>query len=191
VKQTVPQPPRLSVWPKPTGVANGSTMLLVNPAFTFAAGTPSADLTAAFARTSAVIFTNPVAAPQHRRAFFSAAAPTLATLNVNVANVSVPLQLGVDESCTLVIPGDGSAATLTAKTVYGAYHGLETFSQLVHFDYDLQVYRLDFAPLTITDAPRFAWRGLLIDTSRHFQPLRSIYNVIDTMSAWPGQRRPR
>jgi hypothetical protein len=43
----------------------------------------------------------------------------------------VPLQLGVDESYSLDIPDDGSDATLSAVTVWGALRGLETFSQII------------------------------------------------------------
>ena len=35
-------------------------------------------------------------------------------------------QLGTDESYELNIPGDGSVATITAPTIYGALHGIET-----------------------------------------------------------------
>lgn len=182
VKHAVAQPPRLSVWPQPIHVRNGTAMILVSPNLQFKAITPDPDLTAAFARYTNLIFSHAVPAGDAKRVHFPKAQPTLTTLYVTVSNLTVPLQLNVDESYALNIPADGSAATLTANTVYGAYRGLETFSQLVHFDYDLQVYRLDFAPLIINDAPRFAWRGLLIDTSRHFQPLQSIFHIIDTMS---------
>jgi hexosaminidase len=55
---------------------------------------------------------------------------------------------------------------MTAATVYGAYRGLETFSQLVRWDFDLKAYRVDYLPLTIKDQPKFPFRGILIDTSR-------------------------
>ena len=45
-------------------------------------------------------------------------------------------QLATDESYSLVVPADGSAATIAAATVYGALRGLETFSQLVTFDFE-------------------------------------------------------
>jgi hexosaminidase len=35
----------------------------------------------------------------------------------------------------------------------------------------------------IDDAPRFAWRGLMIDSARHFQPPAEIEKIIDAMAA--------
>lgn len=45
-------------------------------------------------------------------------------------------QLDTDESYDLQVPSGGGTATLHAPTVYGALRGLETFSQLVHFDFE-------------------------------------------------------
>jgi hexosaminidase len=52
-----------------------------------------------------------------------------------------PPQLETDESYVLSIPLPHSVlmpaiATLKAQTVYGALHGLESFAQLVSFDFD-------------------------------------------------------
>lgn len=35
---------------------------------------------------------------------------------------------------------------------------------------------------TVTDAPRFPWRGALVDTSRHFQPLPALYAFVDALA---------
>ncbi|MDF0542474.1 family 20 glycosylhydrolase [Sphingobium sp. H39-3-25] len=37
--------------------------------------------------------------------------------------------------------------------------------------------------MSISDAPRFSWRGLMVDVARHYQPIETLYPVIDTMSA--------
>merc|ERR1712216_812465 len=49
-------------------------------------------------------------------------------------------QLETDESYSLSIPATGGSASLKAATVYGALRGLETFSQLVVYDFDAAVY---------------------------------------------------
>jgi len=107
---------------------------------------------------------------------------TISQLTVTVKNINVPLQLGADESYTLDIPADGSSATLSANTVYGAYHGLETFSQLVVFSFNMHSYQVSGAPVHVVDTPRFTHRGLLIDTSRHFEPIQTIEKVIASLT---------
>jgi hexosaminidase len=85
--------------------------------------------------------------------------------------------LGDDESYTLEINDRGGE--LRAPNVVGALRGLETFLQLV--EGDASGY---FIPgVTIRDQPRFPWRGLLIDTGRHFMPLDLVKRELDAMAA--------
>ena len=65
--------------------------------------------------------------------------------------------------------------------MYGALRGLETFSQLVTFDFTSERYVIAGCPWSISDAPRFAHRGLMIDTARHYQPLASIRAIVDSI----------
>jgi hexosaminidase len=37
--------------------------------------------------------------------------------------------------------------------------------------------------MTIADAPRFGWRGLMVDVARHFQPIEQLYAIVDQMAA--------
>jgi hexosaminidase len=86
-------------------------------------------------------------------------------------------ELGEDESYTLEVTP--ARATLSAPTPLGALHGLQTFLQLV------QITPSGFSVpvVTIHDQPRFAWRGLLIDVSRHFFPIEAIKRNLDGMAA--------
>jgi hexosaminidase len=82
-----------------------------------------------------------------------------------------------DESYTLEITDN--RARLSASNPVGAFRGLETFLQLVDIDADTF-----FVPsLKIEDHPRFRWRGLLIDVSRHFEPVEIIKRNLDAMAA--------
>lgn len=105
-------------------------------------------------------------------------------LHVVVLSASDELQYGIDESYKLSVPASGKPvyAHLEAQTVYGALHGLQTFSQLCHFNFTTRIIEVPMVPWTVIDQPRFSFRGLLIDTSRHYLPLPVIKNVIDSMA---------
>ena len=97
-------------------------------------------------------------------------------LIVRTAAASRPVQeLGEDESYTLEIATTG--ATLTAPNPLGVLRGMQTFLQLIHQDKDGFV--LD--AVTIHDKPRFPWRGLMLDSSRHFQPMPQVLEELDAM----------
>ncbi|XP_038661405.1 beta-hexosaminidase subunit beta isoform X2 [Scyliorhinus canicula] len=70
-------------------------------------------------------------------------------------------------------------ATLKSENVWGALRGLETFSQLVYED---EYETILINKTEIVDAPRFAHRGILLDTSRHYLPLKVILETLDAMS---------
>ena len=101
-----------------------------------------------------------------------------ATLVVQTDHASKEIQeVGEDESYVLEVGANG--AKLTAPTVLGTLRGLQTFLQLVDVSPD------GFATpsVTIQDKPRFPWRGLMIDSARHFIPLEVIRRNLDGMEA--------
>ena len=86
-------------------------------------------------------------------------------------------ELGEDESYSLEITS--GSARLDAATPLGIMRGLETFLQLVTTTPE------GFAApaVAIRDQPRFPWRGLMIDVSRHFMPLDVLKRNLDGMAA--------
>lgn len=85
--------------------------------------------------------------------------------------------LGEDESYRLEVTS--TQVHLDAPNPLGVIHGLQTFLQLVQKGPDGF-----FAPaVVIEDAPRFPWRGILIDVSRHFMPVETIKRNLDGMEA--------
>ena len=86
-------------------------------------------------------------------------------------------QLGEDESYRLQVTPSG--VELTAPNPLGVLHGLQTFLQLV----TPTAQGFSIPSVTIDDAPRFPWRGLMIDTGRHFMPLPVLRQNLDLMEA--------
>ena len=103
------------------------------------------------------------------------AAPSL-TIHADRSREAVQ-KLGEDESYELTVTDSG--ANLKAPTSLGVLHGLQTFLQLV------QITPTGFAApaVTIKDQPRFPWRGMLIDVSRHFSPIDVLKRNLDGMAA--------
>jgi hexosaminidase len=85
------------------------------------------------------------------------------------------LYVNEDESYTLTITP--LKIELSSENDLGAIHGLQTFLQLLSCD-SLGYY---FPAVKIVDAPRFKWRGLLIDVCRHFMPVDVIKRNLDAM----------
>ena len=97
---------------------------------------------------------------------------------IKTAGPSAPVQqLGEDESYHLEVTTNG--VLLTAPNPLGVLHGLQTFLQLVHTT--PAGYAVD--AVTIDDKPRFPWRGLMIDSGRHFMPVEVIRESLDGMEA--------
>ena len=87
------------------------------------------------------------------------------------------LVLGEDESYRLVVTT--VSVELQAATDIGALRGLETFLQLLALDER----GVTLPVVDIVDEPRFAWRGLMIDSSRHFMPIEMVKRNLDGMAA--------
>ena len=107
-----------------------------------------------------------------------ATAGTSAALVVYVDGTGEAIQsIDEDESYSLEVTSSG--AHLHAATVVGAMHGLETLLQLVQSDATGY-----FVPaVSIHDAPRFRWRGLMIDCGRHFMPVDILKRNLDGMAS--------
>jgi hexosaminidase len=86
----------------------------------------------------------------------AAASPTQDTYKVTIAPAGVRVQ---------------------ASTSSGLFYGAVSLWQV------MSAYPSKSIPaMTIEDAPRFAWRGLMIDSARHFQSIDELKQVIDVMA---------
>ena len=114
--------------------------------------------------------------------------------------IPLPLEIEKDESKALLVilcqgPGERiqslkenesytlevspSRAELKAATPVGMLRGIETFLQLLEMDSG----GFFMPEVQIQDGPRFPWRGLLIDSCRHWLPVEVIKRNLDGMAA--------
>jgi hexosaminidase len=169
-----------TIWPAASTSSSGTGVRTVVPsAAFFRLSTGSSPLLeAAFERYAGLTFPHAADAPSLDTGASalgcevpSAASAAITYMRIEVADLAEDHpRLETDESYTLSISDDGAEPAVhgSAQTVYGALRLLETFSQLVAFDFDCGRYEVGGAPWRITDAPRFAHRGLMLDTARHY-----------------------
>ena len=101
-----------------------------------------------------------------------------ATLVIATTAASLPVQkLGEGESYRLDVTS--THARLTAANPLGVLRGMETFLQLVEADKD----SFSVPAVAIDDHPRFAWRGTMLDVSRHWMPVEVVERTLDAMAA--------
>jgi hexosaminidase len=118
----------------------------------------------------------------------------LVGIRINVLTSDTDLRHGIDESYELevrpVIDNDDHIL-LQSPTVYGALHGLQTLLQLLEFGWiddsssptqGLPTYLIRDTPIQIIDAPTYPFRGLMIDTARHYMPVDLILTNLDVMA---------
>jgi hexosaminidase len=167
-------PSSLNLMPVPAKVQVGAGQLLVDQSFTaVSTGQRDVRLDLGIAR-----FLDQVSRQTGMTLNGQPADASNATLVIRAENAGRKIQeLDEDESYMLEITP--SRATLTAPNALGALHGLQTFLQLI------EPTSAGFAVpvITIQDQPRFRWRGLLIDVSRHFIPIEVLKRNLDGMAA--------
>ncbi len=111
----------------------------------------------------------------------ASANPTV-MITVGAARHAPPQRLGDDEKYTLTV-ADGHIS-LSADEPLGALRGIESFLQLVQENSGTGAPSgFSAHAVTISDEPRFPWRGLSLDVSRHFIPVAGVKRTIDGLAA--------
>lgn len=106
------------------------------------------------------------------------------TLAVGVKNVEQMVATNVSQEKYSLVIRQSNVWELSADYYVGFLRGFETFSQL--FEQTLSTvdnittqFVIKGIPIVIDDQPDYLWRGLMIDSSRHFQPVSMIKKMID------------
>jgi hexosaminidase len=95
---------------------------------------------------------------------------------------TIQLRLGNTAS---TVPGayqlevNGKEITITGTDAAGTFYGIQSLLQLLPTD---TAAALAIAPVQIQDAPRFQYRGMMLDVSRHFFPADFIKKYLDLLA---------
>ena len=91
-----------------------------------------------------------------------------------------------DEGYELVVGAD--SVRISAYRPAGLFHGVQTLRQLLPFkiesEMDLERPAWSIPAVTITDQPRFAWRGAMLDVARHFFTVKEVEQYIDILALY-------
>lgn len=161
--------PVSALWPLPKSIQTGTTAIRLAAEFSIQVSLQNApkDLNDAVSRTTTYLVNDKLERLVVGRGSSDSGAITgakmLTSLIVsltseggNVRSISDEAKddLGSrDEAYTLIVPDDGTAATLEANSTLGLFRGLTTFGQL-WYEYDGVTYTLE-APVQIHDAPAY------------------------------------
>jgi len=108
----------------------------------------------------------------------------------NSSNASIRLVLNKKEDQTIGAEGyklsvKPSGILVSANKPAGLFYGLQTLWQLMPQEIDSKTrvngVKWQVPVVEITDYPRFGWRGLMFDVSRHFFTVKDVEDFIDLM----------
>jgi hexosaminidase len=107
-----------------------------------------------------------------------------ATRGMNSTAISVSTSPNAGPADRYVIDIDNAGIRIVGSTPAGAFYGVQTLLQMIPPDWPVggDDDPLIFRAVHVEDHPSFAWRGLMIDVSRHFFSLDFLYKVIDLMA---------
>ncbi|MDB5229247.1 MAG: beta-N-acetylhexosaminidase [Chitinophagaceae bacterium] len=118
--------------------------------------------------------------------------PTGAHVSVGTSNANAVIKLMLNKSMDTKLGKEGYQLSVTPKNIIvranqpaGLYYGAQTLVQLFPKEIESAEFVKNvrwFAPaVEITDYPRFTWRGLMFDVSRHFFTKQDVKLYIDKM----------
>ncbi|XP_064488153.1 beta-hexosaminidase subunit alpha-like isoform X2 [Ornithodoros turicata] len=175
-----------TVWPKPQVLKTSARQYIIDSStfkFRLASEVSKCDILAEALKRYRQLFFLPDCPSQRCQpdvdSWNSPPAETLTQLQIHMTTCEVQPHLNMDERYIIQLSASQPDARLVANTTWGILRGLETFSQLIRTVNDTHFL---ISATYIEDFPRFPHRGLLIDSSRHFLPLRTIVQTLDAMA---------
>ncbi|RKR80123.1 hexosaminidase [Mucilaginibacter gracilis] len=109
------------------------------------------------------------------------------TLSVQQQATGPAISLNIDAKFNLtkaeayILEVKPTGIKITAATNQGVFYGISSLMQLIRVG-DVKESTPTISCWTITDQPRYAWRGLLLDESRHFWGKQTVKQLLDWMA---------
>ena len=105
------------------------------------------------------------------------------TTSPSGGKVIMSLDAGIEHAEGYRLRIDTTGIYLSGKTPAGVFYAGQTLRQiLLQAQRQSQGQMLRLAGVEISDQPRFAWRGLMLDVSRHFFPADQVCRLLDIMA---------
>ena len=159
---------RVSIIPQPVSIKGATGEFTINPNTTIAYNDDSLAWLASYA---SILWEQYLGFPLNQELRLGSQGSEFISININSKTDEA---IG-DEGYTLDIRKD--RVTINANTRAGALYGVQTLHQLLSTNPSGKI-----PYLSITDYPRFAYRGMHLDVARHFHPVDFIYEMLDHMA---------
>ncbi len=120
----------------------------------------------------------------------SSANPTQNVIQLLVENVTFPRDIKYpehqEESYSLTVDPMDKIITIKSPTEVGLFYGAQSLLSMISpMDININESAIIVLPAVhIADAPRFRYRGLMLDVSRNFFHKDEIFKIIDTLAMY-------
>ena len=101
--------------------------------------------------------------------------PIVGKRDKKVRYIELAVSPTVKEQEGYVMTVSSKGVTITGGSAAGVFYGIQTLRKAVGEGVIMN-------PVVITDAPRFGWRGMHLDCSRHFFPVAFVKKFIDLLA---------
>ncbi|XP_022826941.1 beta-hexosaminidase subunit beta-like [Spodoptera litura] len=183
-------PTKGEVWPKPQQQIKEQTYFKLSPSvFKFTEKGKSCEiLTNAIERYTAVLRSTHHIVWRHSKKTLKHAETRILDTNPDYKGTLEELQINLSRPCEAYPHMDmdekyslnvSAVSSLTSDSIWGILRGMETFAQLFYLSNGYKDVLINSTQ--IVDFPRYPYRGLLIDTSRHYLSVANILKTLDAM----------
>jgi hexosaminidase len=172
----VPMPASIQIAPNDTFAIDSTTAVVVS-----SGTTPDAERIAGYLAT---MLGGPTAPAPRTLGTGEPAPPRSILLSLDASKTSLGL-----EGYELAVTRAG--VVLTAAQPNGLFYGVQTIRQLLPWSIEHRAAvnrRLWLPAARITDTPRFAWRGGMLDVARHFIDAEAVKRYIDLLALYTLNR---